>query len=112
MVHTQAVEFGSVTDDRKAHGTVQLVNKGSRKACFAIKWDADFPLVFTPSEVSARGVSGAWMKAKGTDVVGTVWPLKGSPCFSCIEGIAGKKCRLAAKSEVGVLSKGWWIFPR
>lgn len=82
VVHTQAVEFGSVTDDKKAHGTVKLVNNGSRKACFAIKWDTDLPLVFSPAKVSVTGSSGAWMKAKGTGGVGTIRTREGSLVFS------------------------------
>lgn len=81
VIHTQAVEFGSVTDDKKVHGTVKLVNNGSRKACFTIKWDEDLPLVFSPAEVSVTGLSGAWIKAKSTGGVGTIRLRKGSPCF-------------------------------
>ena len=54
VVHTQTVEFGTVSDDKKAYGSVQLVNEGSRKARFTITWDSDLPLVLNPPEVSAN----------------------------------------------------------
>lgn len=51
VVHNRAVEFGTVTDEKKAFGAVTLINKGSRKASFSVTWDKTLPLAFSPSEV-------------------------------------------------------------
>ncbi len=51
VVHNRAVEFGTVSDEKKAFGAVSLINRGSRKASFSITWDRTLPLVFSPSEV-------------------------------------------------------------
>lgn len=52
VIHNRAVEFGTVSDEKKAFGVVSLINKGSRKAAFSITWDKTLPLVFSPSEVN------------------------------------------------------------
>lgn len=49
--HNHAVEFGTVSDEKKACGVVSLVNRGSRKASFAVTWDKALPLTFSPSQV-------------------------------------------------------------
>ena len=51
VIHNRAVEFGTVSDEKKAFGVVSLINKGSRKAAFSITWDKTLPLIFSPSEV-------------------------------------------------------------
>lgn len=51
VIHNRAVEFGTVSDEKKAFGAVSLINKGSRKATFSVTWDKTLPLVFSPSEV-------------------------------------------------------------
>lgn len=51
VVHNHAVEFGTVSDEKKAYGAVSLVNTGSRKASYSITWDKTLPLAFIPSEV-------------------------------------------------------------
>eukprot|EP00903_Cladosiphon_okamuranus_P009303 g8875.t1 len=50
VIHNRAVEFGTVSDEKKAFGAVSLINKGSRKAAFSVTWDKTLPLVFSPSE--------------------------------------------------------------
>lgn len=52
VVHNRAVEFGTVSDEKKAFGAVSLINKGSRKATFSVNWDKTLPLIFSPSEVN------------------------------------------------------------
>lgn len=63
VVHNRTVEFGTVSNEKKAFGTVSLVNKGSRKASFSVTWDKTLPIVFNPSEVrrnerGERGIAG------------------------------------------------------
>lgn len=55
VVHDRAVEFGTISDGKKAYGAVSLANKGSRKATFSVAWDKTLPLVFNPSEVRGFG---------------------------------------------------------
>lgn len=52
VVHSRTIELGTVCDEKKAFGSVSLINKGSRKANFSILWDKTLPLIFSPSEVS------------------------------------------------------------
>lgn len=54
MVHNRTVEFGTVSNEKKAFGTVSLINKGSRKASFSVTWDKTLPIVFSPSEVRRK----------------------------------------------------------
>lgn len=58
VVHDHLVEYGTVSDEKKAYRTVSLVNTGSRKASFFVTWDKALPLIFTPSEVGPRSLTG------------------------------------------------------
>ncbi|CAM9727980.1 unnamed protein product, partial [Discosporangium mesarthrocarpum] len=50
--HEGILSFGQVASDRKAHGTITLVNKGSRKGTYLITWDKSLPITITPAQVS------------------------------------------------------------
>lgn len=51
VFHDHVVEFGTISDEKKAYRALSLVNTGSRKASWTIKWDRTLPIVFSPVEV-------------------------------------------------------------
>lgn len=59
VAHNRTVEFGTVSNEKKAFGTVSLINKGSRKASFSITWDKKLPVSFSPSEVRGKARTSA-----------------------------------------------------
>ena len=54
VVHNRTVEFGTVSNEKKAFSKVSLINKGSRKASFSVTWNKMLPIIISPSEVRPK----------------------------------------------------------